>query len=313
MGTFRFVIGYDGPRSRDVTVPGDEWLSKRFDEYGPHLRAVAYRMLGSLSDADDAVQEAWVRLVRTDTSGIDNVGGWLTTVVGRVCLDMLRARGSRCEEPAGAHLPEPVVSPADRPDPERDALVADAVGLALLVVLDTLAPAERLAFVLHDMFGVPFDQIAPMVDRSPAAARQLASRARRRVRGSAPVPDADPARQRAVVDAFFAAARRGDFEALVAVLDPDVVVRADRGAGEAGGGTVRIRGARGVAEQALAFARLASSVRPALVNGAAGVVATVHGEPFSVLGFTVAGGRIVEIDILADPVRLRRIDLTVLD
>jgi RNA polymerase sigma-70 factor (ECF subfamily) len=289
-----------------------EWLAERFEEHRTHLRAVAYRMLGSLSEADDAVQEAWLRLSRSDADEIENLGGWLTTVVSRVALNMLRSRRTRREEPIDVRVPDPIVSRAEGMDPEHEALVADSVGLALLVVLDSLAPAERLAFVLHDMFGVPFDEIAPIVDRSPAAARQLASRARRRVRGSAPVPDPDLTRQREVVDAFFAAARDGDFEALVAVLDDDVVLRSDGGAGRPGA-TMVVRGARDVAGRALTYARLSPFVRPALVNGAAGVVVTPRGRPFSVMGFTVTGGRIVAIDGLNDPARLRRLDLAVLD
>jgi RNA polymerase sigma factor (sigma-70 family) len=289
-----------------------EWLTQRFEANRGHLRAVAYRMLGSLSEADDAVQEAWLRLSRADTSRVDNLDGWLTTVVARICLDMLRSRRSRREEPLDPHLPDPVVSRDDGVDPEEQALLAEGVGLALLVVLETLAPAERLAYVLHDMFGVPFDQIGPIVGRSPAAARQLASRARRRVQGTARVPDADLARQRAVVDAFFTAARAGDFEALVAVLDPDVVLRADGGVGRAGVSRV-LRGARTVAEQAMAFTGLWPFVRPALVNGVAGAVVAPHGRPFSVMAFTVAHGRIVEIDILVDPDRLAQLDLAVLD
>src|ERR687890_2516140 len=260
----------------------DDWLVQRFEEHRSHLRAVAYRMLGSISEADDAVQEAWLRLSRSDTSGIENLGGWLTTVVGRVCLDMLRSRKSRREEPLGARLPEPILSREDGLDPEREALVADSVGLALLVVLETLSPAERLAFVLHDMFAVPFEEIGPMVGRSPTAARQLASRARRRVRGEAPPPDPDLPRQREVVDAFFAAAREGDFDALVAVLDPDVVLRSDGGAARPDATRV-VRGARAVAERALTFARLSPFVRPALVNGAAGVVVAPGGRAFSVM------------------------------
>ena len=287
-----------------------EFLADRFESHRGHLRAVAYRMLGSLAEADDAVQEAWLRLSRTDGSDVANLGGWLTTVVGRVCLDMLRSRSARREESFEAHLPDPVIAPAGGADPEQEALVADSVGLALLVVLESLVPAERLAFVLHDMFAVPFEEIAPIVGRSPAAARQLASRARRRVRGAAPVPDPDPARQRQVVEAFLAAARSGDFDALVAVLDPDVVLRADGGAG-----LTEIRGADTVARRALTFQQLATTaaIRHALVNGAAGLVSTVNGEPVSVLSFTIAGGRVAEIDILADPERLRRLDLTVLD
>jgi RNA polymerase sigma factor (sigma-70 family) len=291
-----------------------QWLAQRFEEHRPHLRAVAYRMLGSLSEADDALQEAWLRLSRAGTSGVENLGGWLTTVVARVCLDMLRA--SRREEPmgdpSGVHIPEPIVSRGEGVDPEHEVLLADSVGLALLVVLETLTPAERLAFVLHDMFAVPFAEIAPIVGRSPAAARQLASRARRRVRGAATVPDADLTRQREVVDAFFAAARAGDFDALLAVLDPSVVLRADVGAGPAGASR-EVRGAPTVAGQALTFSQFAPFARPALVNGAAGVVVAPRGRPFSVMGFTVRGGKIVEIDILADPARLRRLDLAVLD
>jgi RNA polymerase sigma-70 factor (ECF subfamily) len=264
-------------------------------------------MLGSLSEADDAVQESWLRLSRSDTSGVENLGGWLTTVTARVCLDMLHSRKLRREEPLGPHLPEPIVSGEDGIDPEHEALLADSVGLALLVVLETLAPAERLAFVLHDMFAVPFDEIAPIVGRTPTAARQLASRARRRVQASDTVPDADLSRQREVVDAFVAAARSGDFDALLAVLDPDVVLRADRGASR------ELRGAAAVVEGARTFSPLARFARPALVNGAAGVVVTRHGQPFSVIGFTVRGGKIVEIDVLADPERLRRLDLAVLD
>src|ERR687897_2438475 len=283
-----------------------DWLVEQFEAHRAHLRAVAYRMLGSLSEADDAVQEAWLRLSRSDTCDVENLGGWLTTVVGRVCLNMLRSRGSRREEPLAAHVPDPIVSRDDVFDPEHDALLADSVGLALLVVLETLAPAERLAFVLHDIFAVPFDEIAPMIGRSPAAARQLASRARRRVQGAGAVPDADLTRQREVVDAFFAAARDGDFDALIAVLHPDVVLRSDGGAVRPGASFV-VRGAREVAESALTFARMSPFVRPALLNGAAGVVVAPHGRPFSVMGFTVRDGKIVEIDGIADPERLARI------
>src|SRR5215208_2100368 len=289
-----------------------DWMAERFEANRTHLRAVAYRMLGSVSEADDAVQEAWLRLSRTDTSRVENLGGWLTTVVARVSLGMLRSRNARRERPLEAYMPEPIVSSAAGVDPEHEALLADSVGLALLVVLETLSPAERLAFVLHDMFGVPFDEIAPIVDRAPAAARQLASRARRRVRGAAPVPDADLARQRQVVDAFLAAARDGDFDALVAVLDPDVVLRVDRGAVRPGASR-EVRGAAEVAGQALTFAQLAPLARPALVNGAAGFVVSRRGRPVSVAGFTVAHGKIAEIDLLADPARLRQLDLTVLD
>ena len=291
------------------SVSEREWLAERFEEQRGHLGAVAYRMLGSFSDADDAVQEAWLRLSRSDAAAIENLGGWLTTVVARICLNMLKARKSRREEPVGVHVPDPVVSPEDGLDPEQEALLADSVGLALLVVLETLEPAERLAFVLHDMFAVPFDEIAPIVGRSPVAARQLASRARRRVQG-APVPDADLATQREVVEAFMSAAREGDFDAMVAVLDPDVVLRADAGALPAGG---EVRGAEAVARGALGYSRLDLHVQPALINGAVGVVSTRNGKPFSVVGFTVRGGKITEVDILADPERLRELDLSILD
>jgi RNA polymerase sigma factor (sigma-70 family) len=292
-----------------------DWLAERFQAHRSRLRAVAYRMLGSLSEADDAVQGAWLRLSRTDTSGVDNLGGWLTTLVARECLDMLRARTARREQPQGVHLPDPVISAQDGLDPEQQALLAEGIGLALLVVLDTLTPAERLAFVLHDTFAVPFDEIAPIVGRSPAATRQLASRARRRVQRQATVPDADLGRQREVVDAFFAAARDGDFTALVAMLDPDVVVRADTGAVPVGAWRVA-RGAVAVAEQLRivgGFARLARFAQPALVNGAAGVVVAPGGRPVAVMGFTIRGEKITEIDILADPARLGRLDLSVLN
>lgn len=290
-------------------------LAEGFEAHRGHLRAVAYRMLGSLSEADDAVQEAWLRLSRSDTGAVRNLGGWLTTVVGRVCLDMLRSRTARREEPLGVRLPDPVISGAGGPGPEDQALLADSVGLALLVVLETLAPAERLAFVLHDLFAVPFEEIAPIVDRTPAAARQLASRARRRVRGAAPVPDADLARQREVVDAFLAAARDGDFDGLIAVLDPDVVLRADYGPAPARAPR-EVHGAAAVADQALTFSRLSGTdlrSRPALVNGAVGVVSFREGRPFSVLAFTVTDGRIVAVDILADPGRLSGLGLADLD
>jgi RNA polymerase sigma factor (sigma-70 family) len=287
-----------------------EWLAERFEERRGRLRAVAYRMLGSLSEADDAVQEAWLRLSRTDANEIESFDGWLTTVVARVSLNMLRSRNTRREEPIGVHVPDPIVDRADGTDPEHEALLADSVGLALLVVLETLSPAERLAFVLHDMLAVPFDEIAPIVDRSPQAARQLASRARRRVQGQKTVPDADLDTQREVVAAFLAAARNGDFDALVAVLDPDVVLRADLGPA---GGLREVRGAEAVAGRAFSYSRLGLLVQPALINGAAGAVSTRDGEPFSVGGFTVRGGKIVAIDMLADPARLRRLDLTILD
>ena len=289
-----------------------DWLAERFEEQRPRLRAVAYRMLGSVSEADDAVQEAWLRLSRTETREVENLGAWLTTVVARVSLNMLRSRSSRRETPLGVHVPDPIVDRADGTDPEHEALLADSVGLALLVVLETLSPPERIAFVLHDMFAVPFDEIAPIVDRSPEAARQLASRARRRVQGENAVPDADLGTQRSVADAFLAAARDGDFEALLAVLDPDVVLRADVGPLPAGGSR-EVRGAREVAGQALFFSGLGLVLRPALVNGAVGAVSTRDGEPFSVGAFTIRGGKIVAIDILADPERIRRLDLAILD
>ena len=292
-----------------MTDDGNLWLADRFEEHRPRLRAVAYRMLGSLAEADDAVQEAWLRASRAGAGGVENLGGWLTTVVARVCLNMLRARR---EEPLEGRLPDPVVSPVGELQPEEEALLADSVGLALLVVLDTLSPAERLAFVLHDMFELPFEEIAPMVGRSPEAARQLASRARRRVRGAdLPGPDPDLARQREVVDAFLAAARGGDFDALVELLDPEVVLRADFGARRPGAARV-VRGPAAVARQASLGAFPDARVHPALVNGAAGVVVTVRGRPIAVMGFTVAGGRILEIDAIADPDRVARIAAAVL-
>jgi RNA polymerase sigma factor (sigma-70 family) len=286
-------------------------LTEGFEEHRGRLRAVAYRMLGSLNEADDAVQEAWLRLNRSDAAAIENLGAWLTTVVARVSLNMLRSRTARREEPIGVQFPDPILDRADGIDPEHEALLADSVGLALLVVLETLSPPERLAFVLHDMFAVPFDEIAPIVDRSPDAARQLASRARRRVRGERAVPDADLDTQREVVAAFLAASREGDFEALVAVLDPDVVLRADLGPLE--GGTREVRGAEAVASQAIGYSRLDLVVKPALVNGALGAVATLDGEPFSVGAITVRGGKIVEMYFFADRQRLRRLDLTILE
>jgi RNA polymerase sigma-70 factor, ECF subfamily len=288
-----------------------DWLGARFEQERPRLRRIAYRMLGTLDEADDAVQEAWLRLGRTDQSAIENLGAWLTTVVGRVSLDMLRHRRAHREYSVGSWLPEPIVTIDGEPTPEEESLIADAVGLALMIVLETLTPAERLAFVLHDMFAVPFEEIGPLVGRSPDAARQLASRARRRVRG-APVPDADLSRQWAVVDAFVAASREGDFDALLAVLDPDVVLRVDHAVPP--GTPTEVRGARAVAARALTFSPLAAFARPALVNGAAGgLVMTPHGQPFSVMGFTVIGGRIAEIDILADPARLAQLDLVIPD
>jgi RNA polymerase sigma factor (sigma-70 family) len=284
-------------------------LAERFEENRPHLRAVAYRMLGSASVADDAVQEAWLRLSRSDTSGIENLRGWLTTVVARVCLDTLRSRKSRREEPLEAHDPERFVSRADGIVPESEALVADSVGLALLVVLDTLSPAERVAFVLHDLFDLPFDEIAPIVGRSPDAARKLASRARHRVQGAPTSPELDLTRKREVVDAFLAASRGGDLNALLAVLDPDVVLRADRAAVQTGA-AAEVRGAAAVAES---FKGRAVAARPALVDGAAGAVWAPGGRPRVVLDFTITGGRIVAIDLLADPMRLGEMDLVILN
>jgi RNA polymerase sigma factor (sigma-70 family) len=287
-----------------------DWLAERFEEHRSRLRGVAYRMLGSVSDADDAVQEAWLRLNRTDSSEIENLGGWLTTVVARVSLNMLRSRKLRREEPLAVRLPEPIIDPPEGMDPEHEALLADSVGLALLVVLETLSPPERLAFVLHDIFAVPFDEIAPIVDRSPEAARQLASRARRRIQAEKAVPDVDLNGQREVVEAFVAAAREGDFDRLVQVLDPDVVLRADLGpAGE----SREVRGARAVAGQALFYSRLGLTMKPVLVNGAVGTVTFKDGQPFSVGAVTVRGGKIVEMDILADTERLRELDLTIID
>jgi RNA polymerase sigma factor (sigma-70 family) len=289
-----------------------EFLAQHFEEHRTRLRAVAYRMLGSLSEADDAVQETWLRLNRIDADEVENLGGWLTTAVARASLNMLRSRRSRREESFDVRMPEPIVDRADGTDPEHEALLADSVGLALLVVLETLNPAERLAFVLHDMFAVPFEEIAPIVDRSPDAARQLASRARRRVQGGSAIPDADLDTQREVLDAFLAAAREGDFEALLEVLDPDVVLRADSGAVSIGAARV-VRGAANVARQALAFRRLDVEVRRALVNGAVGTVSLRDGRPFAIAGFTIRNRRIVEMDVLADPERIGRLGLVVLD
>lgn len=287
-------------------------LAARFEDHRTHLEAVAYRMLGSSSEADDAVQETWQRLNRVDAGEIDNLGGWLTTVVSRVCLNMLRTRRTRREEPMDTYVPDPIVSREGEIDPEHEVQLADSVGLALLVVLETLAPAERLAFVLHDMFSVPFDDIATIVDRSPAATRQLASRARRRVQGAPTVPDADLARQREVVDAFFAAARQGDFEALVSVLDPDVVLRSDGGV-RLPVATAAARGPEEVAGRALMFASPDATLVPVLVNGAAGVVVVAGGRVVSIMGFTVVARRVVAIDALADPDRLAGLDLPSLD
>ncbi|WP_369824389.1 RNA polymerase sigma factor SigJ [Kitasatospora sp. Root187] len=287
-------------------------LIARFEEHRPHLRAVAYRMLGSLSEADDAVQEGWLRLNRTDTSDVENLGGWLTTVVARVCLNMLRSREQRREDPLELRIPDPIISNQRGIDPEQEVLLADSVGLALLVVLESLGPDERIAFVLHDMFAVPFDEIAPMLDKSTAAVRQLASRARRKVQDRAPAPDPDLSRQRLVVDAFFAASRDGEFDALVAVLHPDVVLRSD-------GGTLRARqnvvlhGAETVASQAVTFAKLAPFALPALINGAAGAAVVINGKLVSVMAFTVVEGRAVAIDVIVDPDRLGRLDISALE
>jgi RNA polymerase sigma factor (sigma-70 family) len=286
-----------------------QWLAEHFEEHRSRLRAVAYRMLGSLTEADDAVQDAWLRVSRADSSEVDNLGAWLTTIVARVALNMLRSRNIRGEQPLDVHLPDPVIDPADGTNPEHEALLADSVGLALLVVLDTLSPAERLAFVLHDMFAVPFEQIAAIVERSPQTTRQLASRARRRVRGRAPIPDASLSEQWKVVDAFLAAARNGDFDALVAVLDPDVVLRADGGTA---GLSHHARGAEAVAGQATMWSQAGLTTRRALVNGAAGLVSEQNGRPFSVGAFTIQNGKIVECDFLVDPERLARLDLRVL-
>ncbi len=290
----------------------NKWLADRFEEHRAHLRSVAYRMLGSLVEADDAVQDTWLRLSRSGVDEVENLGGWLTTIVARVCLNMLRSRNARQQEPLGVHVPDPIVRLPGTLEPEDEALLADSVGLALLVVLDTLAPAERLAFVLHDMFDLPFEEIAPMVGRTPAAARQLASRARRRVKGAeVPAPDSDLGRQRDVVDAFFLAARGGDFDALVALLDPDVVLRIDAGTRRPAASMV-IHGAEAVGKQARRglrawLERPVVNLRPALVNGAAGVIVTMGGQPVTVMGFTVADGMIVEIDAVADPKRVVRI------
>ena len=284
-----------------------EFLAERFEEHRSHLRAVAYRMLGSASEVDDAVQEAWLRLSRADGAAIDNLGGWLTTVVARVCLDMLRSRQSRREEPFSPDGPEPVATGMGGNSPEHEALLADSVGLALLVVLDRLTPAERLAFVLHDMFAVPFEEIAPIVGRSAEAARQLASRARRRVRGGG-APDPDLVRQREVVEAFIAALRAGDFQGLLAVLDPDLVVRAD-----ISGAPTEIRGAAAWAKGAVAYGHLARLTQPALVNGAIGVVVAPQGRLVRALRFTIRDGRITELDIIGNPARLGELEVSIVD
>jgi RNA polymerase sigma factor (sigma-70 family) len=292
-------------------MPTPEWLAEQFEQHRTHLRAVAYRMLGSVSEAEDAVQEGWIRLGRTDVSGVENLRGWLTTVVARVCLDLLRTRTSRREDSLDVYVPDPVIASADG-DPESDAVLADSVGLALLVVLERLEPAERLAFVLHDVFGMTFEEIAPVVDRSPVAARQLASRARRRVQGQAPAPDTDRREQRRVIDAFLAAARNGDFHGLVAVLHPDIVLRADAGA--LAGMSRVVRGADVVAAQAATFSKSGLTNHIVLVNGSIGIVSRrPDGRPFSVIGFTVAAGRVVEMNILADPERVSRLDLSALE
>ncbi|WP_329474820.1 sigma-70 family RNA polymerase sigma factor [Kribbella sp. NBC_01484] len=288
-----------------------DYLADGFETHRPHLKAVAYRMLGSLSEADDAVQEAWLRLNRTDTSDVENLGGWLTTVVGRVCLDLLRRRTARREARYEAHLPDPIVSRDETVNPEDEVLIADSVGLALLVVLESLGPAERLAFVLHDLFGVPFEEIATILQRTVPAAKQLASRARRRVRTAAPAPDPDLALQRRVVEAFQAASRDGDFAALVTLLHPDVVLRADRGL-IAGASWTEIRGVASVAGQAMTFRRLSAFPLPVLVNGNAGLITVADGQPMAVMSFTITGGKVVAIDILADPARLRQLDIDVL-
>jgi RNA polymerase sigma factor (sigma-70 family) len=291
-------------------MDNQDWLAQRFEEHRSHLRAVAYRMLGSMSEADDAVQDAWLRLSRADSDEIENLGGWLTTVVARVALNMLRSRKTRREQPFDVHLPDPVIDPADGTDPEHEALLSDSVGLALLIVLDTLSPPERLAFVLHDMFSVPFDEIAAILERSPDATRQLASRARRRVRGAAPSPDPDLDAQWEVVDAFLAASRDGDSDRLVAVLDPDIVLRSDGGAVAAL--SAHVRGAEAVASRAQMFSRLDLGMRRVLVNGAAGMVAFRDGRPFSLAALTIREGKIVEMNFLADPERLAQLDLSVL-
>ena len=296
-------------------MPTPEKLAEQFEVHRPHVRAVAYRMLGSVSEAEDAAQEAWIRLSRTDVSGVDNLRGWLTTVVARVCLDMLRARTSRREDPLDVHVPDPIVERAESrggTGPEADAMLADSVGLALLVVLEKLEPAERLAFVLHDVFGMAFEEIAPVVDRSVVATRQLASRARRRVQGQAPTSETDLRKQRRVVEAFLAAVQNGDFEALVTVLDPEIVLRADGGAVK--GMSRFVRGAQAVMAQAAAFSKLGLSSQVALVNGNIGVVSRLpDGRVLSVIGFTIADGKVVEMDILADPDRLNRLDLSAIE
>jgi RNA polymerase sigma-70 factor, ECF subfamily len=302
------TLGPEGREARAGRVIDDsEWLASHFEEHRTHLRAVAYRMLGSLAEADDAVQDAWERVNRAGAHDVDNFKAWLTTVVARVCLNALRARNTHREEPLDAYIPDPIVSPPGGPDPEEEVLLADSVGLALQIVIDTLGPAERVAFVLHDMFHLSFDDVAAMLGRSPEATRQLASRARRRIKGAeVHSPERDLARQRAVVDAFFAAGRAGDFDTLVALLDPDVVARADLGPSRPGGPQV-VRGAAAVARQARIGANAAAVIHPVLVNGAAGVVITLDGQPLALMGFTVAEGKIVEVDVIADPDRIARL------
>jgi RNA polymerase sigma-70 factor (ECF subfamily) len=321
---FRIVIGYDGRERRKVTVNSTDWPAADFEAHRAHLRSVAYRMLGSLNEAEDAVQESWLRLSRADTGDVRDLRAWLTTVVSRVCLDMLRSRASRREDSLDVHLPDPIVTRIDDV-PAEHALLADSVGIALLVVLDTLSPAERLAFVLHDVFAVPFEQIGPILDRSPGAAKQLASRARQRLRAAPTPADADSAdgapaagtgststadlsRQWTIVNAFLAASREGDFEGLLAILDPDIVLRADAGEGPFGP-SVLVQGAREVIAHAQRFAPLGRFARPVLVNGAPGFLVTRDGEALALLAVTVQGDKITEMDVLADPVRLRELDL----
>jgi RNA polymerase sigma-70 factor (ECF subfamily) len=292
-------------------VTEQDWLAQQFEQHRPHLRAVAYRMLGSLSEAEDAVQDAWLRLSRADADEIENLGGWLTTVVARVALNMLRSRNTRREQPLEVHLPDPVIDPTDGTDPEHETLLADSVGLALLIVLDTLSPPERLAFVLHDMFAVPFEDIAAILERSTDATRQLASRARRRVQGAQPAPDPDLSAQWEVVDAFLAASRNGDFDRLVAMLDPDIVLRAD--GGPVAALSAHVRGAEEVASRAKMFSRLDLTMRRALINGAAGMIAFREGRPFSLAALTIRDGKIVEMNFLADPERLAQLDLSGLE
>jgi RNA polymerase sigma-70 factor (ECF subfamily) len=291
-------------------VPSEDWTASVFEQHRAHLRGVAYRMLGSLSDADDAVQDAWLRFSTADTREVENVRGWLTTIVARVCLNMLRSRRTRRERPLEAALPEPIVSRLEGPDPQQEVILGEAVGMAMLIVLDSLSPAERVAFVLHDVFAIPFDDIAPIVGRSSTATRQLASRARRRVRQSTR-PETDLRRQREVVDAFVRASRDGDLEALLAVLDPDVVLRVDGGAA-ADARSVVIRGVEAVAAQALEFRNLATFARPVLVNGAMGAVVVREGRPFSVIAFRIDAGRIMELDIVTDPEQMARLDPSLL-